>query len=141
MNANNIADQSSTNTQPEENGVQPERTFTQEEVNRIVSERLARERAKSEPIAENQGAEDLAKRESNFTCNEWLSEKGYPDNVKSGLLATFDTSDADKFKENSEKLLQTFPAIIEPIHNPVRPTKAGRDGISDKLASIFRPKI
>ena len=34
-------------TQPEDNGAQQGRTFTQEEVNRIVSDRLARERAKA----------------------------------------------------------------------------------------------
>lgn len=44
------------NSTPEENGGQGEKTFTQEEVNRIISERLARERAKNEP-QENKDAE------------------------------------------------------------------------------------
>ena len=38
-------------TQPEENGTPAEgKTFTQEEVNQIVRERLAREKAKAESI-------------------------------------------------------------------------------------------
>lgn len=42
-------EQQDTTTQTEENGtLNPDKTFTQEEVNKIVSERLARERAKSE---------------------------------------------------------------------------------------------
>lgn len=140
MNDNNTAIQSGTDTQPETNGVQPERTFTQEEVNRIVSERLARERAKAEPTEEEKRLADLNTRESKVTCNEWLIEKGYPDNVKSGMLEMFDTSNADSFKKNVDKLLKTFPAIIEPINNPVVGA-TGSFGIGDKLASIFRPNI
>lgn len=124
-------------TQPEGNGTQAERTFTQEEVNRIISERLARERAKAEPTEEEKRLADLNTRESKVTCNEWLTEKGYPDNVKSGMLEMFDTSNADSFKKNVDKLLKTFPAIIEPVNNPVAPT-TGSFGIGDKLASIFR---
>ena len=38
--------QGTTQTQPEGNGERSEKTFTQDEVNKIVSERLARDRAK-----------------------------------------------------------------------------------------------
>lgn len=141
MNDNNTANQSGANTQPEGNGTQPERTFTQEEVNRIVSDRLARERTKAEPTPEEKRAADLEAREAKVTCNEWLAEKGYTDDIKAGMLEMFDTSNAESFKNNVEKLLKTFPAIIEPIHNPVRPTTVGGGGLSDKLAGIFRPKI
>ena len=44
-------------TQPEDNGT--EKTFTQDEVNRIVSERLSRERAKAEPTEEEKRCQTL----------------------------------------------------------------------------------
>ena len=141
MDENNTANRIGANTQPEESGAQQERTFTQEEVNRIVSERLARERTKAEPTPEEKKIADLEARESKFTCNEWLAEKGYSDELKAGMLEMFDTSNAESFKNNVEKLLKTFPAIIEPVCNPVGRTTIEGGGINDKLASIFRPKI
>lgn len=45
-----VANEQQETTQPEDNGTQSKKTFTQDEVNKIVSERLARERAKSEAI-------------------------------------------------------------------------------------------
>ena len=49
-NTNQNGQQQPTTPTPEASGGQGgERTFTQEEVNRIVADRLARERAKAEP--------------------------------------------------------------------------------------------
>ncbi len=139
-NTNNNAQNSAT-TQPEGNGAPGgERTFTQEEVNRIVSERLARERAKTEPTEEEKRLADLKARESKITCNEYLAATGYSKEVSAGMLEMFDTSDAEKFKKNVEKLIKTFPAIIEPISNPTAPTDTTPVG-NDILAGIFRPKI
>ncbi len=45
-----VAEEQQETTQPEDNGTQSEKTFTQDEVNKIVSERLARERARSEAM-------------------------------------------------------------------------------------------
>ena len=45
-----VANEQQETTQPEDHGTQSKKTFTQDEVNKIVSERLARERAKSEAI-------------------------------------------------------------------------------------------
>ena len=45
-----VANEQQETTQPEDNGTQSEKKFSQDEVNKIVSERLARERAKSEAI-------------------------------------------------------------------------------------------
>lgn len=139
-NTNNNA-QNSAATQPEGNGTPSgERTFTQEEVNRIVSERLARERAKTEPTEEEKHIADLKARESKITCNEYLATTGYSREVSAGMLEMFDTSDAEQFKKNVEKLVKTFPAIVEPISNPTAPTNTSKaDG--DILARIFRPKI
>lgn len=123
-------------TQPEENGAQSERTFTQEEVNRIVSDRLARERAKAEPTEEEKRLAEISAREAKVSCNEYLAGKGYPEAVKQGMLEMFDTSNAEQFQKNVEKLLATFPAIVEPISNPT-----GRVDTSpmnrDRFADIF----
>ena len=62
-------------TQPEGNGGSTEKMFTQEDVNRIVRDRLARERAKTADV-ETQEADfakreaDLAKREADFEERE-----------------------------------------------------------------------
>lgn len=78
-----------------------ERTFTQDEVNRIVSERLERERNKTtETNTLSEREKELAKRENRMTCAERLSEE----NISKDLLDILDTSDPDKFMENVEKL-------------------------------------
>lgn len=66
------------NTQPEGNGSGVQSTFTQEDVNRIVSERLARERAKNEPTEETKREQALQAREAKLECREYIAEKGYP---------------------------------------------------------------
>lgn len=61
-----------------------ERTFTQEEVNRIVSERLARERAKlTADLEEREKA--IKAREISLLASEKLSEAGLPKELISVL--------------------------------------------------------
>lgn len=76
-----------------------ERTFTQEDVNRIIQERLERERNRSGQSLEEKEKE-LARRESRIACAERLAEKQYPRE----LLELLDTSDADRFMESVERL-------------------------------------
>lgn len=125
-------------TQPEENGA---RTFTQEEVNKIVSERLARERSKSEPTPEETKLQELAARESRLTCREYVTEK----NLNRELLNIFSTDNADSFKTNVEKLLELCPELDENHKKTVPRIVLGggyhpvlRD--SDPIADIFRKK-
>lgn len=100
-------------TQPEANGAPAGKTFTQEEVNKIVSDRLAKERAKqepqSDPAAEQlaQREKELAARESRMTCTEYIKEK----RLKPELLDIFDSSNAEQFKETVEKLLEVYPIL------------------------------
>lgn len=61
------------NTQPEDHGGSG-KLFTQEEVNRIVSERLARERAKQTP---DPALQDLEARENRLKCREYLMSRYY----------------------------------------------------------------
>ena len=85
-----------------------ERTFTQDEVNRIVQERLTRDRAKRD---KDNGIEDmlndtndrevsLSARESKVKCHELILEKGY----SKDLLEILDTSNFEKFQEQAENI-------------------------------------
>ena len=96
-------DQNALKTQPEENGDQTERTFTQDEVNRIVKDRLAKERAKTEHSQQehdDQREKELNARECRIECREFLLEKGYP----SDMLDSMDTSNPEKFKQEAERI-------------------------------------
>lgn len=106
MNENEVTttrSEQSDNSTPEATGEQNERTFTQTEVNRIIKDRLERERAKAKsaeisPEMEQRLA-DLDARESRLNCREYLVENDMP----SELLDIIDTSDVDNFKSKAEK--------------------------------------
>lgn len=88
-------------TQPAENGNQGNgKMFTQEEVNNIVRERLARERYKNspqEPTEEEKRLKDLTARENKLACREYVMEQGLP----SQLLDVLDTSNHEEFKSKA----------------------------------------
>lgn len=115
--------------------------FTQDDVNRIVSERLAREREKAtaEPDPMEQREKDLAAREAAMSCKEYIAEKKYP----AGLLEIFDTGNAEDFKKRVDKLVELFPDIdpAQAAKTPVftRPTSGGNIG-GDPIAEAFRRK-
>lgn len=118
-----------------------EKTFTQEEVNNIVQERLARERAKNEPTPAEVRERELAARESAMTCKEYIAEKNYPKE----LLELFDTADQEQFKKKVEKMAELFPDIFtDPSKKPfifTRGTNGGAGlGDSDPIAEAFKLK-
>ena len=125
------------------------RTFTQDDVNRIVSERLAHEREKLQTSARDTEREKaLAAREARLDCREYLDAQGYP----AALLDVLDSSDTDKFKTAVEKLVQTFPQITGKSSRPgvltgwVPGAGTSKDryqqepGGPDKIAAAFKPK-
>lgn len=123
-------------TQPADNGNGAgEKVFTQDDVNRIVSERLARDRESRAAQQQNDDKETALKaRESRFDCREYLTEQKYP--VE--LLDLLDTFDVDKFKENVEKLAELFkykdPRFVNPpkfTGGPGTPYAHGSDPIRD----------
>lgn len=66
-----------------------EKTFTQEDVNRIVQERLAKEKAKNSGDADFAKREqELTQRELHMTAKEMLSEKGLPVQLFDALNCT-----------------------------------------------------
>lgn len=140
-NINPNGQQQPTTPTPEASGGQGgERTFTQEEVNRIVAERLARERAKTEPSPADEREQALKAREAKLDCREYLDAQGYP----AALLDVLDSSDTAKFKASVEKLVKAFPALIsaqQPIREGWKPGEgAHRGGGADPIAAAFKPK-
>lgn len=96
------------NTQPEENGP---RLFTQEEVNQIVRERLARERAKSTLSQDEQEQADLAQRELRLQQREWLIEHGLPADDIADFIYNVDTRSMEAFEQSMDGLLNAVEFI------------------------------
>ena len=130
--------QPATTPTPEASGDQGgARTFTQDEVNRIVSERLARERAKTELSPADEREQAIKAREAKMDCREYISEAGFP----AALLDILDTSDFETFKATVEKLdgIVTIPSTkrnIPYFSGPVGPG-APPSGQDRSLRSAF----
>ncbi|MCM1101926.1 MAG: DUF4355 domain-containing protein [Acetatifactor muris] len=81
------------------------KTFTQDDVNRIVQERLAKEKAKNSGEADLAKREqELAQRELHMTAKELLSEKGLPMQLFDALNCTD--------KETLEKSIATIETVF-----------------------------
>lgn len=142
INTNPTTEQQPTTPTPEASGDQGEKLFTQDDVNRIVSERLARERQKAEPAPEDTREADLKAREARMDCREFVASGGYP----AELLELFDTTDPEKFKAAVEKLdgivdlpsnhRKPAPRIVGPMGGG---TGAPLDRTSALLQEAFKP--
>ena len=117
-------------TNPPEDG----KTFTQEEVDRIVQERLARERKKNqvqEPNPLEDRERDLARREAALGARELLTAEGYP--VK--LAEVIDYKDMDDFKAKYEALKEFLPDPNAPQIVLTRSTNGGGYSIGGNTES------
>lgn len=118
------------------NGGSDGKMFTQEDVNRIVSERLAREREK--PV-DDEREKNLKAREARLDCRDYLDSKKYP--VK--LLDLLDHSDVEKFKAAADAMIEGFPGIMQ--EDPVPPPYAAGTGTGgwghNAIADAFKPKV
>lgn len=140
------------NADPAETGENKGKLFTQDEVNRIVSERLNRERERAAQAAETAPDDDTARRRAELTeaenrikCKEFLLDnKQYP----AALLDLYDTKDFEAFKANAEKLLKAFPQL-DPTSRPRVPkfsastlgVKAGAASKQSLIDAAFKPKF
>lgn len=103
-----------------------ETTFTQEQVNKIVSDRLAREKVKSEAaLAERE--QQLAQRELLLTAKEKLTESGLPVELLDALNVFS--------PEAMDKAITTLKGVIDKIKaeapkpftiHGAKPAEAGR---------------
>lgn len=126
-----------TNSTPEDKGGQGgEKMFTQEDVNRIVAERLARERAKGQPPAPDQREQDLTQREQELTqreqlaaCREYLEKEGLPTDLADLLGA----KPLPEFKD-------TVRGVLTAISRPERRGDKSTVPMSEKQTadSLFR---
>lgn len=121
------------------NGGYDGKMFTQEDVNRIVSERLAREREKLEDDREK----DLKAREARLDCRDYLDSKKYP----TKLLDLLDSTDVEKFKTAADAMVEGFPSIVQPDDPMPPPYSSGTGTVasigygSDAIANAFKPKV
>ncbi|WP_302803154.1 DUF4355 domain-containing protein [Eubacterium ventriosum] len=107
------------NTQQGEN-TEPEsgKTFTQEEVNKIVQQRLERAKSK-EPDELAKREAELNKREMNLTIREQLSSAGLP-NELAGVISAQDEDEAIEKIEILKKYIESQPAHSKEKYNPVK---------------------
>ena len=115
--------------------------FTQDDVNRIVSERLARDRADraAAPSPADEREQALKAREARLDCRDYLDSKKYP----AALLDVLDSSDVEKFKAAVDTMVGAFPAIMQADEVPP-PYAAGtgtgsRSFYNDPIAAAFKP--
>ena len=119
---NNQNSEQQPNTQPAENGDQGGgKLFTQAEVDKIIKERLARERAKAvpqEPTEAEKREANLTARENRLSCREYLLDNKLP----TELLEVLDTSDVAKFRRAAETvhgLMKSYKMpYAAPLYNP-----------------------
>ena len=117
--------------------------FTQDDVNRIVSERLARDRAdRAAPSPEDEREKALKAREARLDCRDFLDSKKLP----AALLDVLDCSDVERFKAAVGVALEKFPAIaraneVPPPYSPTTGTRMGGGSVyGDPFAAAFRPQ-
>lgn len=124
---------------PGANGGNGGKTFTQEEVNRIVSDRLTREREKlAQQPQEDEREKALKAREARLDCRDYLESKRYP----AALLDVLDSSDAERFRAAVDKLVKEFPGVTQADMIPP-PYAAGTgtgSAVGDPIAAAFKPQ-
>lgn len=117
---------------PAEGTTSPEggKTFSQEQVNQIVSERLAKEKAKTDSaFAEKE--RELALREFKLNAVQQLEGKGLPANLYDAL----NTSSPEAFNKSLEILTEHMNAKETPRIVAVAPANksSGSDPIRDAM--------
>lgn len=104
-----------------------EKTFSQDDVNRIVGERLAKERAKGEAaLAEKE--QQLAQRELLLTAKEKLTENGLPVELVDALNVSS--------PEALEKALSTVKTVLDKYKSEARPMKFSGAKPAESLSGV-----
>ena len=117
------------------------RTFTQDEVNKIVSDRLKQDRAKREAAAQPTESDEREKalnaREAKLNIREYLQTEKL-DKYADGLMSVLDISDSEAFKGKIEKLREIgiLPTAKIIGANPANPPRYGYDDVGDNTAKL-----
>ena len=97
------------------------KTFTQDELNHIISDRLAKERGKYETqLAEKE--QELSRRELMFTAKERIAETGLPP----AILDAINMADAETMEKSLEILQKAWPERKEPGFVGMTPGQSDR---------------
>lgn len=128
-----MGDLQNTSTEGTQTGTEgTQKTFTQEDVNRIVQERLAKEKSKGQPGQTDTREADLDKREADLKAREQryttlsaIREAGLPDE-----LADVIRCDSD---DDLKKSLETIKKIIEER----TPTEQDKENAANMAAFSF----
>lgn len=91
-------------------GNEPEKKFTQADVDRIVKERLKRKADKDESESNahfQQREAELLQKENRLACKEYLLDNRYPGE----LLDVIDTSDFEEFKTKANTVLSVMKSM------------------------------
>ena len=108
----------SNNQQTTEPTIQSEKLFTQEDVNRIVGERLARVKGQNEPDSKER---ELQQKENELFIREIVLDKKLPQEVAEVLKGL----DKDKINNIITALNPYLQKLSEPIINPTGATGGG----------------
>lgn len=104
-----------------------EKTFTQEQVNQIISDRLARDRAKGEAaLAERE--QQLAQRELLLTAKEKINEIGLPAELVDALNVSS--------PEALEKALSIVKTVMDKHKSEARPMKFSGAKPAESLSGV-----
>lgn len=137
------------NTDPQENGGKAsEKLFTQEEVNRIVSDRLARERAKGaeqpqeddreKALREREAA--LQARENKLVCMAYLKEKGISEKYYADFEG-LDMSDPERFRKIVDAIGKHFIPVARVVGADVADPPHTVEKRADFSAIFAPPKL
>lgn len=130
---------------PEATGGQGETLFTQEQVNAIIRERLARERAKGEPDEREAALIEREKavkaQEAKYKCMDYLRDINISEKYRKDFLEVLDTSDFDKFKAAVDRLGEPYIVTVTTVGAPIINPPTSYYGASDAaIADAFKPK-
>lgn len=121
----NIDNNNQNNQQNGEPGKQGEKLFTQEDVNRIVGERLARAKSQNEPESKER---ELQQKENELFIKEIVLEKKLPQDIADTLKGL----DKDRINIIITAISPYLTKLNEPILNPTG-TTTGSQGKPDLI--------
>ncbi|MBD5092768.1 MAG: hypothetical protein HDT26_00515 [Subdoligranulum sp.] len=106
-----------------QNSADREPRFTQEEVNKIVSKRLAEDRARMDrrdTAALEEREKAIAAKETELACKDYVVQHGYPKE----LVGILDTSDPEAFGKKADALFTMFDRLPYNQRCPAPPLRS-----------------
>jgi len=131
-----VEPETANNSPSGQKGNEPEKKFTQADVDRIVKERLKRQADKDESESNahfQQREAELLQKESRLACKEYLLDNRYP----SELLDVINTSDFEEFKAKANTVLSVMKSMQT---RPSAPLFRHSDGGEDVAAAFANTK-